>query len=145
MRLRNHLFVCAVTLTCGAPLAMAQQPPRQTEQDEYTRYELLSPDSASFAIDYEVTATTPGATSFFNPIRKGSVASDESVYDLMTGARLKFEQVSGTDAKASGLADADSDTDYIRVHLARPIPPERTEGLPPHREKALVASAVRPP
>ena len=124
MRLRNHLFVCAVTLTCGATLAMAQQPPRQTEQDEYTRYELLSPDSASFAIDYEVTATTPGATSFFNPIRKGSVASDESVYDLMTGARLKFEQVSGTDAKASGLADADSDTDYIRVHLARPIPPD---------------------
>src|SRR5215472_8813392 len=58
---------------------------RQTETDEYTRYELLGPQSASFKIDYEVTATTAGAQYFYNPIRKGSVASDESVYDVMTG------------------------------------------------------------
>ena len=47
---------------------------RQTETDEYTRYELLSPESASFAIRYEVTATTAGAEYYFNPIRKGSTA-----------------------------------------------------------------------
>src|SRR5690348_1981088 len=35
----------------------------QTETDEYTRYELLAPDSASFKIYYEVTATTAGARS----------------------------------------------------------------------------------
>ena len=121
MKLRIHaVFVAAATLICSfVSIADAQ---RQTEQDEYTKYELLAPDTASFAIDYEVTATTPGATSFYNPIRKGSVASDESVYDMMTGARLKFEQVSGADAKASGLQDADPGTDYIRVHPARPIP-----------------------
>jgi len=33
----------------------------QTEADEYTRYELLAPETASFKITYEVTATTPGA------------------------------------------------------------------------------------
>jgi hypothetical protein len=33
----------------------------QTETDEYTRYELLAPDTTSFTIRYEVTATTPGA------------------------------------------------------------------------------------
>src|ERR1700758_193383 len=50
---------------------------RQTEADEYPRYELLAPDTASFKISYEVSAATPGATVFFNPIRKGSLASDE--------------------------------------------------------------------
>jgi hypothetical protein len=72
--------------------------PLQTETDEYTRYELLSPDSSSFAIRYEVTATTAGAKYFYNPIRKGSVASGESVIDVMTGQLLRFEVVSGAEA-----------------------------------------------
>src|ERR1700744_322975 len=70
----------------------------QTEADEYTRYELLAPETASFKIYYEVTATTGGATSFYNPIRKGSEASDESVTDAMTGKPLHFEVVSGIQA-----------------------------------------------
>jgi len=81
----------------------------------YTQYELLAPETASFKITYEVTATTPGATAFFNPIRKGSVASDEAVFDMMSDAPLKFEQVSGAQAKETGLADADPESDYIRV------------------------------
>src|SRR5206468_6800313 len=92
--------------------------PRQASQDEYTLYELLAPETASFKITYEVTATTSGAKAFFNPIRKGSVASDEAVFDMMTGEPLKFEQVSGAQAKESGLSEADADTDYIRVDLA---------------------------
>jgi hypothetical protein len=95
----------------------------QTETDEYTRYELLSPETASFKIYYEVTATTAGAGFFYNPIRKGSVASDESVFDAMSGKQLHFEVVSGTDARKDALmADADLDTEYIKVTLARPVP-----------------------
>ena len=95
----------------------------QTEADEYTRYELLAPESASFKIYYEVTATTAGAKYFYNPIRKGSVASDESVYDAMTGAPLHFEVVSGSAARQDPLMpDADADTSYIKVTLARPVP-----------------------
>jgi hypothetical protein len=112
----------AVLLALAAPAGA--QGLHQTEQDEYTRYELLAPDTASFKIDYEVTATTPGATLFWNPIRKGSTASDEAVYDLMTGAALKFQQVAGAQAKAHGLGDADPESDYIEVHLARPVPPD---------------------
>src|SRR5439155_23421830 len=44
-------------------------PPVQTDSDEYTRYELLQPGTGRFHILYEVTATTPGATRYFNPIR----------------------------------------------------------------------------
>src|SRR5690349_20484993 len=95
----------------------------QTETDEYTRYELLAPGTARFKIYYEVTATTAGAQFFYNPIRKGSAASDESVYDAMTGKPLHFEVVSGAQARQDPLmADADLDTRYIKVTLARPVP-----------------------
>jgi len=95
----------------------------QTETDEYTRYELLAPETASFKITYEVTATTAGAKYFYNPIRKGSIASDESVRDARLGTPLHFEVVSGTQARNDPLMpDADPTSDYIRVTLSRPVP-----------------------
>src|SRR5258705_4979100 len=93
----------------AAEAAAPSSPTRQTETDEYTRYELLAPDSASFRIRYEVTATTVGAKYYYNPIRKGSVASDEAVYDAMSGEALQFEIVSGEEARKDPLmADADA-------------------------------------
>jgi hypothetical protein len=89
---------------------------------EYTRYELLAPGSAKFRILYEVWATTPGARYYFNPIRKGSVASDEAVYDRSSGAPLRFEVVDGAAARSAGFAQADTGTSYIRVELPRPVP-----------------------
>ena len=119
------LFGLATNAQQDRSAAANASPARQTGTDEYTRYDLLDPDSASFKINYEVTATTAGANYFYNPIRKGSVASDEAVYDSMTGAPLRFEVVSGADARHDPLmADADSATNYIKVHLARPVPPE---------------------
>src|SRR5690242_19658981 len=105
---------------------VAQEPAaHQSETDEYTRYELLAPESASFAIRYEVTATAPGASYYFNPIRKGSVARDESVIDVMTGKPLQFEIVGGAEAVKDPLMKGeDATVDYIKVHLARPVPAE---------------------
>lgn len=109
----------------SAPGAGVSSATKQTETDEYTRYELLAPDSASFKIYYEVTATTPGAKSFYNPIRKGSVASDEAVFDSMTGDPLHFEVVSGTEARKDPLmAEVDAETNFIKITLARPVPSE---------------------
>jgi hypothetical protein len=106
-----------------AAVSVANAAPTQTEADEYTRYELLAPDTSSFRIYYEVTATTAGAKYFYNPIRKGSTASDEHVYDAMLGKPLHFEVVSGTEARKDPLmADAEPTTDYIKVTLARPVP-----------------------
>jgi len=119
-------------LAAGSVVALASvaallgQALRQGEAEEYTRYQLLAPETAQFRIVYEVTATTPGAKFYFNPIRKGSVATDEAVYDQMTGQPLKFEVVSGAEARTSGMANADPDTSYIRVHLPRMVP-ERGE------------------
>ena len=102
----------------------APSPPRQTQADDYTRYELLDPATASFRIVYEVTATTPGARHFWNPIRKGSIASNESVTDPASGKPLKFVEVSGAEAKTNGLGNADLDTRYIQIELPRPVPDE---------------------
>lgn len=117
------LLVVLAVLLC-APTARAQtasQPP-QTQEDDYTRYELLAPGTAKFRILYEVTATRSGARFFFNAIRKGSVATDEQVSDPMTGRDLKWEVVSGKQARAEGHPTADLETEWIKVHLARPVP-----------------------
>ena len=116
------MIAASITL----PLA-AQAPARQTESDAYTRYELLTPGSAKFRIIYEVTASTAGATYYFNPIRKGSVASDESVFDRATGKPLAFDVVGATAARAGGVPNRDTTQTYIRVTLSHPVPADGGE------------------
>jgi hypothetical protein len=95
--------------------------------DTYTRYELLAPETHQFKIYYEVTETRAGARFHFNPIREGSEASDESVIDLATGKSLKFEVVTGVQAKTDSPSENFSPTGhFIKVHLAHPVP-ERGE------------------
>lgn len=115
-------FSLAAWLLVIAASAGAQPPQRQTQEDDYTRYELLAPETAQFRILYEVTGTTAGAPFFFNAIRKGSIATDERVTDMMTGQPLKWEIVSGAQARTEGHPTADLETEWLKVHLARPIP-----------------------
>ena len=116
-----------VTTASGGTLhAQATAPARQTEADAYTRYELLAPGSGKFRIIYEVTATTPGAVHYFNPIRKGSIATDERVLDRASGKALAFEEVGAESARAGGVR-GDSLQTYIRVTLARPVPADGGE------------------
>jgi len=102
----------------------AQTPWRQTQADDYTRYELLEPATQSFRIYYYVTATTPGAPFFFNTIRKGAEETVHGVYDAASGARLDWEVVDGRAAQVLGMANADTTDRYIKVRLAHPVPEE---------------------
>jgi len=106
-------------LLFGAPAA---QVVTQTDADGYTRYELLAPGTSKFRILYEISATTPGATAYFNPIRPGSVATDERVTDRATGKPLTWSIVGGAVAAAGGATEAKAQDQYIRVSLARPVP-----------------------
>jgi hypothetical protein len=118
-----------LTLLIAAPaLAQPVAPPpaaapRQTQADDYTSYELLAPEPQQFRILYDVTATTVGAKVFLNPIRQGSVASDERVLDLATGQPLAFRVITGLEARTLGLPDAPVDAQYLRIDLARAVPP----------------------
>jgi len=115
----------ALLVLAAAPV-LAQQSSsaaaRQTDADAYTRYELLAPGSAQFRIIYEITATSPGATAYYNPIRMGSTASDESVIDRATGKPLVFAEVGAAEARAGGVRVPSEQQRYIKVTLARPVP-----------------------
>jgi hypothetical protein len=119
-------LIIALALAAGWT-ATAQPRRNPQEANGYTRYELLAPGAGKFRIIYDITAVRAGATAFFNPIRKGSIATDERVTDLATGKPLKFAQVSGDSAKTTGLPEADPASDYIRVELAHPVPADGGE------------------
>jgi hypothetical protein len=116
--MRRALFAATVLLNSTSTSAQ----PAQTETDAYSRYELLAPNSAKFRILYEVTATTAGATAYFNPIRQGSIATDEHVTDRATGKPLAFDVTSVEEARKGGVSFGDSKQTFLRVKLARPVP-----------------------
>lgn len=121
--------IAVMALAMARPLhAQPTAPVPQTETDAYTRYELLAPDSHKFRILYEITASSPGATAYYNPIRPGSIATDESVTDRATGKPLVFGVVPGDVAKAGGVRSAKPDGEYIEVKLARPVAADGGEG-----------------
>ena len=121
---RTTCLPLAFLLIAAPSLAQAPAAPRQTQADDYTSYELLAPETQQFRILYDVAATTAGATVFLNPIRQGSVASDERVTDLATGQPLTFAVIAGSEARRLGLPDAQPDAQYLRIDLARPVPPD---------------------
>src|SRR4051812_40636483 len=109
--MRTAIITLALLAAPMAALAdpSPSSPPSRAEIEAYTRYELLEPGSGRFRIVYEVTQTRAGALHFFNPIRKGSVSTDEQVTDLASGRPLKFEVVPGKVAQAEE-PDADPDS-----------------------------------
>jgi len=115
---KRLLLVLIAFLLLGTAAAQGQY----ISADTYTRYELLAPESHQFKIYYEVTQTRPGARFYFNPIREGSEASDESVIDPATGKPLKFEVVTGAQAKTDQPGENFSPSGkYIKIYLAHPV------------------------
>jgi hypothetical protein len=114
MKIASTLFFCLLFLGSYAQ--------GQISEDAYTRYELLDPASQSFRIIYEVSCVTPNANFYFNTLRKGSEHKVDEVIDLASGKKLEWSIVNGTEAKKSGLSDAEADVDYLRIKLANPVP-----------------------
>src|SRR6267142_2338655 len=105
--------LCLIAMCAAAPVRVAAQ---FITADTYTRYELLAPETHQFKIYYEVTETRVGARFHFNQIREGSEASDESVMDLATGKALKFEVVTGAQAKNDAVGESlNATAHYIKV------------------------------
>ena len=118
--MRRQLSISVLLLFLASGLAA---PAQFISADTYTRYELLAPESHQFKIYYEVTETRAGARYHFNQIREGSEATDESVIDLVSGKPLKFEVVTGAQAKTDSPTENFSvNGHYIKVFLAHPVP-----------------------
>ena len=97
---------------------------RAAADDEFTVYELLAPDSHRFAITYDVTTAREGDRFFLNPIREGSIATDERVVDQASGKPLRWEVVTGKQARAAGLTrePVKDQARFVKVELASPVP-----------------------
>jgi len=93
-------------------------------EDQLTIYELLAPSTHKFAIIYDVSQPAEGSKFFFNPIRRGSIVSDEKVLDLATGKELKWQNVDAKTAVAAGMRarNIPEGQEYLQVHLAAPVP-----------------------
>lgn len=117
--MKRYLFLTATAILLLLAIGRAQY----ISSDTYTRYELLAPETHQFRIYYEVTETRAGARFHFNAIREGSTATDESIIDVATGKLLRFEVVTGAQAKTDSPNENFSPTGhYIKVHLAHPVP-----------------------
>ncbi len=84
----------------------AQMPPVQTQMDEYVRYDLQAPTTSSFHVTLEVSATTENMARYTDPIVPGTIVTDASATDMMTGQPLIVAQ----------------NTNQLSVALARPVP-----------------------
>ncbi len=105
-----------------AALAMCCTP--AFASDELTMYELLAPQTHSFAITYDMSTRVSGARYLFNPIRRGSVASQEKVIDAATGQPLPFATVTAAEAAQHGLKGTPNADAYLLVTLAHRVPKE---------------------
>ena len=63
-------------------------------------YDLLPPDTHKFAIIYDVTATREGAPYYLNPIRRGSVAENTTVY-LSGVSMVSYQLLNGRSGEAT--------------------------------------------
>ncbi len=110
----KHLALLAI-LTAGLQLRAAEA---------FSIYDLNPPATHSFDIVYDVSSDREGAAYFFNPIRPGSVSTNERVLDLFTGKPLEFAEVDAKTARESGLVRGKiaDDQKYIRVKFAHPVP-----------------------
>lgn len=98
--------IAAVSLLILAGLRAAPSAQFAGQTDEYVRYELLDPKQATYRVIYDVSVTTAGATTYVDPLRLGSTASDIRVTDLMTGEPLAVDPTPTS----------------LKITLARPVP-----------------------
>lgn len=134
----------ALTLSLLPVITTAQQQPRSQQQpsptddalraaqpltrlfavDPYTEYELLdNPNQHAFRIVFMPTETRRGATILINGTRHGSDGGDVAVYDPRTGKPLKFEYLSGEEARAQKVPGNFVPEDhYIIAQLPQPVP-----------------------
>jgi hypothetical protein len=100
-------------------------------QDREILYELQSPESHAFRITHDYTVRRAGEAYYFNVVRTGSHVTDPESIDLDTGERLKWEVISGKQARERALPvqDAADDSEVVVTHLAKPLPAGTTNRI----------------
>jgi hypothetical protein len=93
-------------------------------QDREILYELQSPESHAFRITHDYTARKAGEQYYFNVVRAGSHVADPESIDLDSGEKLRWEIISGKQARERKLPVEDVKDDNAEIvvtFLARPL------------------------
>src|SRR5215469_4397791 len=93
-------------------------------QDREILYELQAPESHAFRITHDYTVRKTGERYYINIVRAGSHVTDPESIDLDSGEKLKWEIISGKQAKERNLpleAGVKDDSEIVVTHLARPL------------------------
>jgi hypothetical protein len=103
----------------------------RASQDREILYELLAPETHAFRITHDYTARRAGEQYYFNIVRAGSHVTDPESIDLDSGARLKFEVLSGKQVKERKLpiTSVDDGAEVVVTHLAQPLAAGQTNRL----------------
>jgi hypothetical protein len=103
----------------------AKMPSERAHQDREILYELLDPSTNAFRITHDYTESRPGRAHYFNVVRTGSHVTDPQSVDLDSGTSLRYEVMTGAEARARNLPlDEGTDTSEIVVtYLAKPVSP----------------------
>src|SRR5437773_11909621 len=93
-------------------------------QDREILYELQAPKTHAFRITHDYTVRRPGERYYFNVVRAGSHVTNPESIDLDTGAKLKWEIITGKQATERKLPITDpikDDSEIVVTHLARAL------------------------
>jgi hypothetical protein len=95
----------------------------RASQDREILYELLAPASHAFRITHDYTARKAGEQYYFNVVRAGSHVTDPESTDLDSGAKLKWEVLTGKQVKERKLplSNVEDDSEVVITHLAHAL------------------------
>ena len=85
----------------GAVSSVAARFDERARQTRNIVYDLLAPETHSFALTHDYTETRAGVATYVNVVRAGSTVSNPSARDLDSGARLATETLRGAAARAA--------------------------------------------
>lgn len=123
---RRPALICILVTTLFLGSAAVSQTPPLTErasQDREILYELLAPETHAFRITHDYTARKVGEAHYFNIVRAGSHVTDPESLDLDSGAKLKWEVLTGKQIKERKLplAEVQDDAEVVITHFAQPL------------------------
>ena len=127
LRSTAALQICAILVFILVAFAKAQSQNPLTErayQDREILYELQAPDTHAFRITHDYTVRRVGEKYYFNVVRAGSHVTNPESIDLDTGEKLKWEIISGKQAKERQLPITEQitdDSEIVVTYLARPV------------------------
>lgn len=108
-----------------ANAALSQNSPatERASQDREILYELLAPETHAFRITHDYTARKAGEQYYFNIVRAGSHVTDPESMDLDSGAKLKWEVLTGKQVKERKLplSGVEDGSEVVVTYLSRAL------------------------